>query len=147
MSVEVLQACAADWADIVANVEPFGGTELLARSRSIAVQAWFDYELLPTACLTALQAIETTFRQLLFPEAKARTTFRHLVDRAESDGVISPDKAGSIRAGVKLRNSLSHPEGGCAFTLGMADSMIRISHVVVRDICEVRGMVGQARPT
>jgi hypothetical protein len=140
MSVEALEDLAADWATIVEGVEPFGGTELLAKARSLVVQSWFDYELLVTACLIGFQAIEATFRQVVFPDAKLRATFRQLVDRSEREGLFTPHEAEILRAGVKLRNSLSHPAGRVAFTLGMADSMLRVSHLVVRDACAIRAM-------
>jgi len=140
MSVEVLEELASDWATIVERVESFGGTELLAKARALVVQSWFDYELLVTACLSAFQAVEATFRQVLFPDAHERVPFRHLVDRAERERLFAPDKADILRSGVELRNSLSHPAGRMAFTLGMADSILRVSHLVVRDACAVRQM-------
>lgn len=45
---------------------------------------------------------------------------------------------------TSLRNSLSHPAGRVAFTLGMADSMLRVSHLVVRDACATRAMTRDA---
>jgi len=140
MSVEVLEELTLDWATIVTDVESFGGTELLDKARSLVVQSWFDYELLVTACLSALQAVEATFRQVLFPDAAPRTSFRSLVDRAEREGIFSPEKTGILRAGVELRNSLSHPAGRVAFSLGMTDSMLQVAHLVVRDVCAMRGM-------
>ncbi len=138
MSLEVLEDLAADWATFVEGVEPFGGTELLGNARSLVVLSWLDYELLVTACLIGFQAIEATFRQVVFPDAKQRVTFRQLVDRSERERLFAPDKVEMLRAGVELRNSLSHPAGRSAFTLGMADSMLRVSHLVVRDACAIR---------
>ena len=60
---------------------------------------------------------------VVFPDAKERTTFRQLVDRSERAGVFGSKEVEVLRAGVELRNSLSHPVGSAAFSLGMADSI------------------------
>jgi len=139
MTPEGLQRLAEDWASIVADVPPFGGSELLEQARSHAVHSWWDYELLVTACLVGLQAVEATFRQVLFPEAAESMPFRRLVDRAEAEGWFNTERADIIRAGVELRNRLSHPGGRSAFTLGMTDSIVRACHLVVRDISTMKG--------
>ena len=59
----------------------------------------------------------------------------HLVDRADRDAVFDPGRIDAIRAGVRLRNLLAHPEGQKAYSLGQAALVIRASHLVVRDIC------------
>jgi hypothetical protein len=109
MSVEVLQELSADWAAIIEDVQPFGGTELLARARSLVRASWFAYELLVMACLVGFQAVEAMFRQGLFPDAKERVSFRQMADRSEREGFFGSNVADVLRAGVELRNDLSHP--------------------------------------
>lgn len=141
MSVEVLQELTLAWATIVEGIDPFGGTELLARARSLVVGAWFDYEQLVTACLVGLQAVEATFRQVVFPDARKRVSFRQLVNRAEQERIFSFEEVEVLRAGVELRNLLSHPGGAAAFSLGLAESTLRRSHQIVRDACAARGVI------
>ncbi len=135
-----LEELAEDWAGIVADVSPFGGTELLESARSHVVHSWWDYHLMVTGCLIGFQAVEATFRQVLYPDAPDNTPFRRLVDRAESDGFFNQETADILRAGVELRNHLSHPQGMSAFTLGSTDSILRTCHLVVRDICSMGGL-------
>jgi hypothetical protein len=117
MSSAVLENLASEWAATVRNVEAFGGTELLAKARSLFVLSWFDYDVMVDACLAGFQAVEATFRQVAFPDASERLPFKRLVDRAEQDDLLSADKADVVRAGVELRNRLSHPGGTTRFCL------------------------------
>jgi hypothetical protein len=144
VTAATLEGIAAEWAAIVADVEPFGGTELLAGGRRLVELAWFDYDQLVTATLKAFQAVEAAFRQVLFPDAHERASFRSLVDRAEREGVVDADRADVVRLAVDMRNYLSHPAGDISFTLGMAAQMVRVAHLVVRDVCLLRGMTRPA---
>jgi hypothetical protein len=139
-TVEVLQDIAASCADVVAELQPCGSLELLDLARDLIVQSWFCYELLVQACLTSLQAVEAAFRQVLYPEASERAPFMQLVNRAAQDGTFSHDVAELLRTGVAMRNLLSHPGGGTSYTPGMAYSVVMTSHLVVRDICRLRGL-------
>jgi|GEM_PF-4184196 len=60
-----LEELVEGWAGIVADVLPFGGTELLESARSHVVQAWWDYQLMVTGCLIGFQAVEAASRQVL----------------------------------------------------------------------------------
>jgi hypothetical protein len=135
-----LEEVVEDWAGIVAHVSPFGGTELLESARSHVVQSWWDYQFMVTGCMIGFQAVEATFHQVLYPDAPDTTPFRRLVDRAEDDGWFNRETADILRAGVELRNHLAHPQGMTAFTVGMTDSILRVCHLVVRDICFMRGL-------
>ena len=144
MSSTVLESLASEWAATVSNVEAFGGTELLAKARSLFVLSWFDYDVMVDACLAGFQAVEATFRHVAFPDASDRLPFKRLVDRAEQDDLLSADKADVVRAGVELRNQLSHPGGTTTFSLGTAGPMLQIAHLVVRDVCAARGLLTSA---
>lgn len=135
-----------DWAGIVADVSPFGGTELLQSARSHVLQSWWDYQLMVTGCLIGFQAVEATFRQVLYPDTPDTTSFRRLVDRTERDGWFNQETADILRAGVELRNHLAHPQGTSAFTLAMTDSVLRVCHLVVRDICLMKGLTSATPP-
>jgi hypothetical protein len=135
MSIEVLQELSMDLASIVEEVPPFGGTELLDTARALLVQSWYRYEFLPVGCLTGFQAVEAAFRQILLPDAREGVPFRRLIKRATDEGLLTPAVAELLDAGAQLRNLLSHPGGQTTFTLGIADSMLRTSHLVVRDVC------------
>lgn len=145
MTQAKLEELADEWAGVVAEVPPFGGTELLKSARSQVVQAWWDYEFMVTGCLIGFQAVEATFRLILYPEARS-TPLRRLVDRAQRDGWLNAETADKLRAGVDLRNRLSHPHATLAFSLGMADSVLRVCHIVVRDICAMRGLETPPQP-
>lgn len=129
-----------EWADLVADTPSFGATELLEQARSHVVNSWWDYNLMATACLAGLQAVEATFRQILYPDKPERTPFRHLVEAAVRDEWFSQKKAAVITAGVELRNHSAHPQGAVAFTPGLTDSILTACHLVVRDICEMKGL-------
>lgn len=139
MTIDVLRDLSAEWHEITDGIESNGGIELLERARSLVIQSWYDYELLVTACLTALQAVEATFRHVVFPDVARRVPFRSLVNRAEREGLFTSAQTEVILSGVELRNLLSHPEGRTAFTLGIAASIVRVSHLVVRDAWIARG--------
>ena len=109
------------------------------------INTWWDNELMVTACLVGLQAVEAKFQHILYHDASERTAFRHLVDKAEREGWFSEEKADVIRAGVELRNYLAHPQGASAFTLGLTDSILRVCHLVVRDICKMKGLTEPSR--
>lgn len=140
MTQERLQKLAEDWAEVVAETASFGGSELLERARSHFVQSWWDYELMVTACLVGLQAVEATFRLVLYPDISESLPFGQLVTRAQDEDWFSEEKADTIRAGVELRNHLSHPKGRTAFTLGITASILHVCHLVVRDICFMKGL-------
>lgn len=146
MTQERLEQLAEEWATIVADIPRFAGSELLEKARSHVVHSWWDYELMVTACLVGFQAVEATFKQILYAEADEKTPFRHLVDKAERDSWFSKEKADIIRAGVELRNRLSHPQGRSAFTVEMTDSILQVCHLVVRDICSMKGLTTPSAP-
>ena len=135
-----LKELVGDWASVVKDVSPSGATELLESARSHVVQSWWDYQLMVTGCLIGFQAVEAAFRQVLYPDAPDTTPFSRLVDRAEGDGWFNRETTDILRAGVELRNHLSHPQGTSAFTLGMTDSILRTCHLVVRGICSMKGL-------
>lgn len=135
LRLEDLENLTSEWADIVAAIPPFGGTELLEQARSLFVQAWFDNELMVPACLRGLQAVEAAFRLIAYRHAGSHVPFRALVERACRDGLFQGKEAEALRAGVELRNSLSHPTGRSAFTLGIAEPIMRSCHLAIRDLC------------
>jgi hypothetical protein len=83
VSVEVLQQRADELTDLVRGVEG-GPSELLATSRTLLVQSWFEYDLLVQACLVSLQAVEAAVRRH-YPD-NHKVPFKKLVNRAEEDG-------------------------------------------------------------
>jgi hypothetical protein len=135
MSFEILTGLSDEWGGLVGDAVPIGIRELLATSRSLFAHAWFNYEFMAIACLVSLQAIEAALRQVVFPQASKRTGFKALVDQAVSDGTLGTDDAERIRAGVKLRNSLSHPGAQVAYSVGVAGPIVEQSHLVVDALC------------
>jgi hypothetical protein len=131
MSVEVLEGLADELHEIVGDVSG-GPSELLGTARSLLVQSWFNYDLLAEACLKSLQAVEAAVRRH-YPD-KIKVPFRKLIDRAEQDGLLSKEAADILRAGVHIRNMLSHPEQQKTFTLGMAFPALRTSHLLIAEL-------------
>lgn len=136
LTIEVLEDLTGDWANIVAGIDGAPGSDLLATSRKLVVLSWFHYELLVHACLISLQAVEASLRQSVYPDVAGGVPLLKLVKRAERDGVVDERQGASVRAGVRLRNELSHPDQQSAYTLGMVDLIVRVSHQVVRDFTE-----------
>ena len=134
-TIAALEAAVADWATIVEDLRPCGSLALLDTARAMVVQSYFRYDLLVQASLTALQAVETAYRDELYPEASKKLAFQKLVKRSEREGYFDASQAAAISAGVQIRNWLSHPDGLTAFSLGMAAGYIRPSHYIVRDVC------------
>ena len=54
---------------------------------------------------------------------------------SECGGRLDHDKAEIVRWGFELRHHFSHPAGRVAFSLGKTYSVLRVSHLVVRDAC------------
>jgi hypothetical protein len=79
---------------------------------------------------------------VLYPDAPGTTPLRRLVYQAAREGRLGQATVDILRAGVVLRNRLAHPQGASAFTLGMVASVLRVCHLVVRDICVSRGLNG-----
>jgi hypothetical protein len=66
---------------------------------------------------------------------KGQGALKKLVNRAQEDGLLSPQGAGVLTdAGVRLRNNLSHPADQMRYTLGMALPMLRTSHLLVAEL-------------
>jgi hypothetical protein len=134
MSFEVLEELSTDWALILPTSLPIDGPPaLLKTARSLFVHAWFDYEFMVVACLVAFQGLEAAFH-VLYPDADDRTPFRHLVNRAKEDGVLSPNIADLDETAVELRNLLAHPATQGAFTIGIAGSMLENTHRLVAEM-------------
>ena len=131
MSFEVLEDLAGAWAALVDPAVPGGIAELLTTARRLFAHAWFCYEFMAVACLVSIQAVEATFRQVVFPDAKEETPFRRLIARAASDGRISADIARRVDAGAQIRNRLAHPGAQPAYTVGAAAPIIEMSHRTV----------------
>jgi hypothetical protein len=130
MSYEILAGLASEWEELLPESMLIDGpAELLRMARSQFTLAWFDYELMVTASLTAFQALEAAFR-VLYPEAE-RAPFRALIRRAREEGVLPHDIAELADAGAELRNSFSHPRTQTALTLGMAVPMLENTHRLV----------------
>lgn len=132
VSIEVLQQRADQLANLVRGVDG-GPSELLATARKLLVQSWFEYDLLVQGCLVSLQAVEAAVRRH-YPD-KDKVPFKKLVNRAEEDGLLTPQGAEVLReAGVRLRNDLSHPADQKRYTLGMVLPMLRTSHLLVSEL-------------
>ena len=131
ISAEDLEAIVDTWTPLLDRVEDAGTLALLSSARALFTQSWLRYELLVDASLKALQAVECGLRQILYPILPVTTPFKSLVWRAESDGLLIPSEADLLRAGVELRNALSHPLGVRLFTPGMAADIIERGHEFV----------------
>jgi hypothetical protein len=135
MSFEILEGLSAEWRQLLTEPVPEGIARLLTTARSLFAHSWFNYEFMAIAATVALQAVEATFRQVVFPEVSEGRPFRGLVTQGAKEGWLAADLADRLFAGVSLRNSLSHPETQAAFTLGMAAPMIENSHHIVNLLC------------
>ncbi|CAB5020375.1 MAG: hypothetical protein F2692_00075 [Actinobacteria bacterium] len=129
VSFDGLERVAASWPEILPAELDHGTASLLRTARSLFVHAWFDYEFLAIACLTALQAVEAAVRDL-YPEA-SKVPFARLVQRARTQGVLSEAMADLADTAVELRNLVAHPEQLVAFSPGMAESVLENSHRLV----------------
>jgi hypothetical protein len=135
MSFEILEGLSTEWGQLLTEPVPEGIARLLTTTRSLFAHSWFNYEFMAIAATVALQAVEATFRQVVFPEAAEGRPFRGLVAQGAKEGWLAADLADRLFAGVSLRNSLSHPATQAAFTLGMAAPMIENSHHIVNLLC------------
>lgn len=127
MSFGVLHRLTVDWEESsLPYSDDHGVGALLSTARSLFAHSWFNYEFMAVACLVGFQAVEAAFRHLYPAEEKSPN--RRLVDRAEAEGVLCHDIAEVARAGVELRNYLSHPLSQSAFTVGMAAGMLETQH-------------------
>jgi hypothetical protein len=127
MSFEVLHNLTLEWEKLTPPLSNDNGVGALLRvARSLFAHSWFDYEFMAVACLAGFQAVEAAFRNL-YPDAE-RVSYRRLVERAESEGVLSKAIAEVANAGVDLRNFLSHPLAQSGFSLGMAGGMLETQH-------------------
>ena len=135
-----LEAIAAEWVPLVSDDVPPGIAELLATSRSLVADAWFNYEYLAVACLVAVQAVEATCREVVYPSAPDRESFQSLFARAVQEGRLPDPGRLAPRVGTKphepyalpeLRNKLSHPGGQAAFPPAIAGPLLAASHEIV----------------
>jgi hypothetical protein len=130
MTFEHLDGLAAEWGELVVDVDHKSGPGALLRmSRSLFAHAWFDYEFMVVACLLAFQAMEAAFRAL-YP-GQLHRPFLKLVRQARQEGVLPPTIADLAETGVELRNRFSHPETQAAYTVGMAAGMLENTHRLV----------------
>ncbi len=134
MTREVLVELSSEWEELLPADTPEGERALLAQSRSLFIGSWHHYEHMVTGCLVALQAVEAAFRHIAYPAASAKVPLKKLVTRAANEGLLSEREHEQVKAGVGLRNSLAHPDRQSAWTLGMVDPVVRVSHQVVADL-------------
>lgn len=148
-SFESLEAIAAGWVPLISDDVPPGIAELLATSRSLVADAWFKYEYLAVACLVAVQAVEATCRQVVYPSALDRESFQSLFARAVGEGRVPDPERLAPRVGTKpgepyalpeLRNKLAHPGFQAALPPAAAGPILAASHEIVGHL------VASARP-
>ena len=127
MSFKALHDLTLEWEEASpAYSADHGVGALLRTARSLFAHSWFDYEFMAVACLVGFQAVEAAFRYL-YP-GEERTPYRQLVERAETEAILPHDIAEVAKAGVELRNFLSHPLAQSGFTVGMAAGMLETQH-------------------
>lgn len=131
---EVLRDLARDWEGLFSPATPYGVSNILATSRSLFVFSWFCYEFMVVSCLTALQALEAVFRQVVYPNESDSARFKKLVEKAKKDGKIDHTTADLIMTGADLRNSLSHPVDQSAITLGMAGGVMETIYRLINEL-------------
>lgn len=137
MTFELLQDLARYWEGLVSPATPSGVSNILATSRSLFVFSWFRYEFMVVGCLTAFQALEAAFRQVLYPGASDNTRFKKLVKKAEVDGIIDEATTDLIVSGAELRNALSHPLDQVIVSLDMAGSVMQTTHQVISHLAAI----------
>ncbi len=135
MSFDILYELTTQWSGLLTEPIPEGVARLLRMARSLFAHSWFGYEFMALATTVSLQAVEATFRQVVYPSDPPHVAFRTLVVRAEKEGWLAPDLADRLHGGVQLRNSLSHPLTQAGFTVGMAAPMVENSHRIINLLC------------
>ena len=138
VSLESLAGIADTWKPLVDPAVPVGISEILTTSRRLFVHSWFVYEFMVVACLVAIQAVEATCREVVYPQSKARDSFQSLFGRAAREARIPPKLAPQISptpdaryALPELRNRLAHPGFQASYTIGMAAPIMEASHRIV----------------
>jgi hypothetical protein len=129
MNREDLVRQAGSWPTTAATPEGIAG--LLTTSRDLFCLAAYTYELYVVASIWSLLAVEAGLR-VLYDNNKA--TLDTLIDRAETDSLITPSGAQSLHAGRRLRNSLLHPREQAVWSPGMAAGTINATH---REVAEL----------
>lgn len=130
MSLALLQENEREWSRLLSLALPDGVRRLFATARSLYVLSWFSYEVLVVASFVAFQALEATFRQVVYPEAGDGVSFARMVKWAERDGILSAEWGEILQSGAELRNALAHPLDQTAFTPALTRSVLETTHKV-----------------
>lgn len=125
-----LDACAAGWR--VSPAVPAGIADVLRVSRELFVHSYFVYEFLLTASIWGLLALEASLRVCL--NADDRVSLQRLIQRAKSEGLLTPHEAEALDAGRKLRNTIVHGSLLPAFTPGAAEQMLQATHEAISEL-------------
>jgi hypothetical protein len=134
MSVEVLRARTEKWP--VSGHTPQGVAALLTRSRQMYVDGYYTYDNFMDAVTRSLQAVEAALRERF--NAGTRPTFAQLIDRAETEGIVTDAAQEILHLGRRFRNDQIHATNLPALNPVIAAGMIGASHKLVAEIFEAR---------
>lgn len=126
MSREDLVRQATSWPTTSATPEGVAG--LLKTSRDIFCLAVYTYELFAVAAGWSLLAVEAGLR-IHYDDDRA--TFGTLIDRAETDSLLTAVGAQRLHAGRRLQNGFLHPRQQEVWSPGMAAGTIHATHLEV----------------
>ncbi len=93
------------------------------------VHAAFLYDLFMVASTWSLLAMEAALRDRL--GADKGPGFKRLVAMAQEAGLLTPEEAGRLGSGARLRNELVHPQGHMAYTRGMTQGFLAVAHETI----------------
>src|SRR6266568_6163178 len=76
MSFDILYELTTQWSGLLTEPIPEGVARLLRMARSLFAHSWFGYEFMALATTVSLQAVEATFRQVVYPSDPPHVAFR-----------------------------------------------------------------------
>lgn len=124
---DLLRAATKQWPTTDATPEHVA--ELLRISREMFVHAAFLYDLFTVAAAWGLLALEPALRDRL--NAGRNATFRELLERAETRGLLTDDEVQRVSAGIELRHMFAHPERWSVYSPGLSEMLLAATHEVI----------------
>jgi hypothetical protein len=128
MTYRVMREHTQTWP--VTAATPSGPAALLKAARDMYALGFYSYELVASACVWSLFAMEAALQLRLASTA----SLKKLIELAEERKLIPEGSGGALSAGRKIRNHVIHRSVQPVWSLGMAEPVMCTSHAVVADL-------------